>query len=171
MARFVCDLEQHVGWRAQLGQHLGEDRRERGVEDEGTGLRVLEQVTQLLADVAVVDVERRDAGPVRAEHGLEVLVAVVEGERDVVLARLPSRQPLALVVRPQPAAVQVGGQAARPLGQLRVGEAPVAPDDALPVGYRLDQGVEGLGQVELHGRLRLRRRRLGGVGHRCTLDG
>ena len=49
------------------------------------------------------------------------------------------------------AAVQVGGQAARALGDLAVGQAAVPPHDALPVGQGLDEHVEGLGQVELDG--------------------
>ena len=47
--------------------------------------------------------------------------------------------------------VQVGRQAPGPLGHLGVGEPAVPPDDAFTVGQSLDQGVEGLGQVELHG--------------------
>ena len=48
-----------------------------------------QDVAQLLGHVAVVDVDRRAAGLGRAEHPLEVLVAVVEVERDVVVRRLP----------------------------------------------------------------------------------
>ena len=98
MARFVVDLEQHLGGRVQRGQHLGQRRGQRRVQDHGARPGVVEQVLQLLADVAVVDVERGDAGPVPAQHALQVLVAVVEGEGEEVLARLPSLELRSLAV-------------------------------------------------------------------------
>src|SRR3546814_987169 len=55
--------------------------------DDGSGPGVLEQVAELLGDVAVVDVERRDPSLVGAEHCLDVLVAVVEIAGEVILAR------------------------------------------------------------------------------------
>ena len=76
------------------------------------GPGVVEQVAQLLADVAVVDVERGDPGPEGAQHPLQVLVAVVEGQGDVVLARLVAGELGALAVQAQAPAVEVGGQAA-----------------------------------------------------------
>ena len=51
-------------------------------------------------------------------------------------------------------------------GQIGIREAPVSSaTPALPFGQGLDQSVEGQGQVELHGRLRLRRRWRGGLWH------
>src|ERR1035438_7746766 len=44
-----------------------------------------------LADVAVVDVEWRHPGLVRAQHPLEILVAVVERQGDMVLDRKSTR--------------------------------------------------------------------------------
>ena len=85
MARCVGDLEDHPQAR-QLGQHLGQRRREPAVHDDGRGAGVVEQVAQLLGDVAVVDVERRDPGLERSRASLEVLVAVVEVDGQVVLA-------------------------------------------------------------------------------------
>ena len=151
MARFVLDLEQHLGRRVQRGQHLGQCRRQRGMEDHGPGLGVVEQVLQLLAHVAVVDVERGHAGPVGAQHPFEILVAVVQRQGDVVLPRLPARQVGPLAVHAQAAAVQVGGETAGALLQVGVGQAAVPPHNAFPVAQGLDQGVEGLGQVELDG--------------------
>jgi hypothetical protein len=58
------------------------------VHDDGAGLGVVEQVEQFLGHVAVVDVERGDPGLERSEHRLEVLVAVVEVDREVVLPAL-----------------------------------------------------------------------------------
>ncbi len=118
------------------------------------GPGVVEQVAQLLADVAVVHVEGGDAGAVGAEHALEILVAVVEGEREMVLARLPARQLVPFAVHTEALGVQVRGEALGAIGHVAVAEAVVAPDDALAVGQALDEDVEGLGQVELHSRLR-----------------
>ena len=112
VARFVGDLEQHVGG-SQVGNTSAEVGRERRVENQRAGPGVVEQVPQPLADVAVVDVEGGDPGPVRAQHPLEILVAVVEGECDVVLSRLAARELGALVVHAQAAAVEIRGQAAR----------------------------------------------------------
>ena len=151
MPRFVFDLEQHLGRLFQGGQHLGERRRERRVQDERARSGVVEQIAQLLADVAVVDVERRDAGGVGAEHAFEVLVAVVERERHVVLSGLPPRQLGPLALHGESPAVEVGGEPPGPFGHLGVGEAAVPPHDAFAVGQGLDEGVERLGQVELDG--------------------
>ena len=118
------------------------------------GRGVVEQVAQLLAHVAVVDVEGGDPGPVGAQHALEVLVAVVEGQGQVVLPGLVAGQVLALGAHAEAPGVQVRAQSPGALGHLAIGEAAVLPDDALPVGQRLDQGVEGAGQVELHRGLR-----------------
>ena len=82
----------------------------------------------------------------------------------MVLARLPALQLGALAVDAEAAAVQVRGQAAGALGDLAVGQAAVAPHDALPVGQGLDEHVEGLGQVELDGRLRA----VWGTAPHCT---
>ena len=87
VARLVGDLQQH-GESGKRVAHLGERRCERGVVDDRLRAGVGEQVEQLLGDVAVVHVERCDPRLERAEHRLEVLVAVVEVDGEVVLARL-----------------------------------------------------------------------------------
>ena len=58
------------------------------MEDDGLGLGVVEQIAQLGADIAIVDVERGTTSQVRADHALEVLAAVVEREGDEVLSGL-----------------------------------------------------------------------------------
>ena len=57
--------------------------------DHAPGSAVVQEVAELLGHIAVVHVERGDAGSVRAEHPLDVLVAVVQVEGEVVLAGLP----------------------------------------------------------------------------------
>ena len=79
--------------------------------DEGPRPGVVEEVAQLLADVAVVHVERGHPGPEGAQHPLEVLVAVVEGQARVVLAGLVAGQLVRAGADAQPSPVQVGGQA------------------------------------------------------------
>ena len=153
VARVVLDLEQHLGRCVQRGQHLRQRRGEGRVQDHRPRPRVVEQVAQLLADVAVVDVERGHPGPVAAQHPLEVLVAVVEGEGHVVLPRLPALEARPFALHAEPTPVEVGAEPSRAIGDLAVGQAAVAPDDALALGEALDEHVEGLGQVELDGGL------------------
>ena len=91
MAGVVGDLqdELEVG---EVVEHLGECGREAGVDDDRPGRRVGQQVVQLFGDVAIVDVERADAGLQRPEHRLQVLVAVVQVDREMVLTALVLRQ-------------------------------------------------------------------------------
>ncbi len=130
VAGFVGHLEDdsQVG---EVGEHLGERRRELGVHDDRGGPRIVEQVAQLLGDVAVVDVERRDTGLERAEHRLEVLVAVVQVDREVVLAALVAGELRPLGVHAEPGVDQVVGQAPRALGHVGPREPAVAEDEAL----------------------------------------
>ena len=119
--------------------------------DERPGLGVVEEVDEFLLHVAVVHVERRHPGLVGAEHALEVLVAVVEVEPQVVLAGLPALEGVALGVGPEPVVGEHVGEPAGALGQLGVGEALVAPDDGLVVGDGGGDGLVDAGEVELHG--------------------
>jgi hypothetical protein len=93
-------------------------------------------------------------GAVRAlkapDHGLEVLVAVVEVQRHVVLARLVAGEVLALGVQPEAAVEEGVGEASGPLGELRVGPGAIAPDDRRSVGVRSGDRFVDLGQVERH---------------------
>jgi len=114
------------------------------------GARVLEQVAQLLADVAVVHVERGDTGAEGPDHALEVLVAVVEGECDVVLARLVAFERHPFDACPEAVAVQVGRQAPRALSDVEIAESPPAVHHAVALAERLRPGVEDRGQVEAH---------------------
>ena len=61
------------------------------VEDDGDGVAVVPQVHELVVEVAVVRVDRRQAGLEGGEHRLQVLGAVVEVLRDLVLL-LPRRR-------------------------------------------------------------------------------
>ena len=107
-----------------------------------------QQVAQLLLDVAVVDVEGGHPGLVGAQHAFQVLVAVVEVEPQVVLARLVPGQARALGVGPQTVAVEERRQAPGPLGDVSVGVAPVAPDDAFAIRDGGGHRLVDLAQVE-----------------------
>ncbi len=160
VAGVVVDVQQDVD-RRHLVEHLGQRRGERGVVDDGPRRAVTEQVPQLFADVPVVDVERRHPGAVGADHALEVLVAVVEGEGDVVLPGLVTGQPgpsgrAGSSVRPVPlrpdaeaAVVEVRRQAPGSLGELAVRQPPVTPDEALAVGQRPGDRLDDPSQIEL----------------------
>ena len=134
----------------QVGEHLGQPLGEGRVEDDRRGAGVVEQVAQLLGDVAVVHVERRDPGLVGAEHRLDVLVAVVEVAGEVVLPALVPAERAPLGVGAEPGADQVVGQPVGALGHLAVGEPSVAPHDALAVGDGGADRVVHVSEVELH---------------------
>ena len=59
-------------------------RPELGFEDERDEVGVVEEVAQLLVDVAVVDVDRHRAGLEAAEHRLDPLGAVERVDADVL---------------------------------------------------------------------------------------
>ena len=62
---------------------------ERAVEHDGDRVGVVPQVDELVVGVAVVGVDRDEAGLEGGEHRLEVLGAVVEVLRDLVLLGRP----------------------------------------------------------------------------------
>jgi hypothetical protein len=119
------------------------------VVDERPALGVVEQVDQLVLDVAVVDVERRHPGPEGAEHRLQVLVAVVEVDAEVVLARLVAGEAAPIGHRAQPPGPQVGGEPAAAVRHLGEGDADVPPDETGSVRVHPGHRVEHRGQGEL----------------------
>ena len=84
----IVDLDQQL----QLGQpidDLGNAVAERRVEDQRLGIGVVEQVPQLVVEVAVVDVDRHAANLEGPVLGLEVLVAVVHVQPDLAVVTEP----------------------------------------------------------------------------------
>ena len=150
MARAVVDLEDDAQVR-ELGEQFGEHRRELGVHDDRRRLRVAQQVQQFAGDVAVVDVERSDPRLQRAEHALEVLVAVVEVDREVVLARLVSFELRPLDAAAEALVDEVVGEPPGPLGHLRPREPPIAEHQALVVGPRGRDRLVHVGEAEPNG--------------------
>src|SRR5262249_49561440 len=121
-----------------------------GVVDDAARVRVAEQVAQLLFDVSVVDVERRDARLVGADHRFEVFVAVIEVEGDVILPRLPRLQLGALAM-----ATEAGGPGAvggAPRTQLKIapGQPQTRGNDRLLVGNRVGDRLVDRAQGEGH---------------------
>ncbi len=88
---------------------------ERGVEHDGLGVGVVEQVDDLLGSVPVVRVDRREAALERGDVGLEVLGAVVQVGRH-----------LDLVV--EPGVEQVGGEGVGAPVEVAPRDHPVALD-------------------------------------------
>ena len=71
LSAVVRHLDQH----AELRQPLADARQRGGVArliDQRRRVGVVQQVEQLVVDVAVVDVERRHAGEERAQHALDI---------------------------------------------------------------------------------------------------
>ena len=94
--RFVGDGPGHVAGAAvvhldeelhlrKAGQHPGHPLAERRMEDDGFGVAVVEQVPQLLVEVAVVHIDRHAAHLEARELGLQVLVGVVQVETDLAV--------------------------------------------------------------------------------------
>ena len=114
---------------------------ERGVElgpvHEYHEVGVVEEVAQLVVDVAKVDVHRRGPQLEGGHHGLDPLGAVVGMDADVAV---PAHACLGQVV----------GQAGGPLVELTVGQAAVAADEALAVGDGVGHPLEQVSQVPTH---------------------
>jgi hypothetical protein len=121
------------------------------VVHEGGGAGVGEQVRELVGDVAVVDVERRRARRVAAEHRLEVLRSVQQVQADGVLPSLPRTQLAPLGVATEAVVGEDRPEPAGPVVDLGVGAPGASPDDALTVGHGGGDGVEDRPQVVLHG--------------------
>jgi len=147
----VGHLEEQAQVR-EVGPHLVQRHGHGAVEDDGSGPAVGQHVAELVGHVAVVDVHRGRPGLGRAEHALEVLVAVVQVEGDVVLGRLPR-----VLDRPRRATDAVGaeqrGEAAGPIGDLGPAHPAVPPHEALPVRHDRGDGLVRGGQVQLFGDL------------------
>jgi hypothetical protein len=119
------------------------------VVDEAAGAAVVEQVGELLGDVAVVDVERGDPGLEAAQVGDQVLGAVVEVEADGLLAEFVVGEFGPLCGDGEPLVDEVAAEASGPVLHLGVGEAHVALDEVVAVGDRLGDGPCEEGDVEL----------------------
>ena len=149
VARVVGDLDEHLQLR-QVGQDLGDARREGGVVDQRGGAGIGQQVLQFVLDVAVVDVERSDAGAERPEQRLDELVAVVGVDAQQVLADLVARQVRSRGVAAESARMQVRGEPVGPVDDVGVRVAPVALCEQHAIGDRRRDGVEHGGNGELH---------------------
>ena len=103
----VVDHQQRLHAGHRVG-HRGDLSGEGAVHEQGHRRRVVEQVAELLAGVAVVDVHRNGPQGEGRDHGLQVHLIVAQEQRHVV-ARTHARSP------------QVVGQPVGPLGELPVG--------------------------------------------------
>ena len=83
-----------------------------------------------------------------AEHRLEVLVAVVQVDRQVVLAALVTGERRSLDMAAEAAVDQVVGQPAGALGDVGPGETAIAEHEALGVGPCLADRFQDLGKAE-----------------------
>ncbi len=149
MARVVGDLQQEIEG-GDLLSHATEAGSEGGVVDDAAGAGVVEQVLELLVDVAVVDVERCDPRGVGPEHAFEVLVAVVEVQGKVLLSGLPGLEIAALSANREPLGDEEVGEPALAAQEIEEREPPIAPDDRLTCGDGFGHRVEDRRDVEVH---------------------
>jgi hypothetical protein len=122
---------------------------------------------QFLGHVPVVDVERCDPGFERAEHRLQILIAVVQVNGEVVLAAFMTLQESAVGVDAETARDEMIGESARPIGDLRPRQPAIAEHQALLARTGCGDRLMHFGNGELHvGKLGKRwPRMLTGGGH------
>ena len=116
--------------------YLGQCRRERRVVHEDAAAAVIQEIEQLLSDVAVVHVERCDTGLVRPEHAFEVLVAVVQVDAEVVLTGFVSVEKLPTDGVRDASADQIVGETTCAFGDVAPGPRCSPPYDAWTIGNR-----------------------------------
>ena len=129
--------------RVQLGQRRadrGELRRELAVEHDRAHVGVVEQVAQLVLDVAVVDVDRHRAELERGEHALR-------GTRSSCRGSSATWSPA-----PTPRAASACARRVGALVGLGERQAPVAAHERLVVGHGVGDPLPQVGEVELHAR-------------------
>ena len=126
----VVDAQQEAGASGERRQDLGQRRGEAAVVDDRRRVGVVEQVAQLVGDVAVVHVEGGGARLGGPQHALEVGVRVRQVQGDVIVGR----RPRIAVREPSPPADAVGAEEVRdasgPVGDLGPGPGPPPPEEA-----------------------------------------
>jgi hypothetical protein len=133
----IVDLYDRAQARTPLPDR-GDSLGELPVEQQHLGVGVVEEVGELVVEIAVVDVHMDRARLERGELGLEVLVRVVEVEADLGVgsdAELGKRR----------------GQASRALVELPPRDPPLALDERGAVGRDVGDRFPDIGQVPLHG--------------------
>ena len=150
-ARSVVELDEVLQLR-HARQYAGDMRSELCFEDQRDEIGVVEQVAELLHDVAVVHVDRDGPGLETAEHRFDPLRAVEGVDADVL-------------TRQHADVAQVVRDPVRALVELPVGQAAFAGDHRGPVRHGVGDGFEQVGEVELHAAtLAIRAPRLFGRG-------
>src|SRR5579862_4923368 len=102
--------------------------------DQRAAIGIVQQVDELVLDIAIVHVERRHACLVRSNHAFEVFIAVVEVETQMILPRLEALQRGTFLLAAKRVCPQHIGKTARALRKLPPGDAAIAKDDALRSG-------------------------------------
>ena len=146
----VVDFHQQLELRESFA-HPVHPVGERRVEEEGLRVGVVEEVPELVVEVAVVHVHRDAAELERTMLRLEVLVRVVEVQAHL---RVGSE-------------ARVGERSGQPSGAAVVlgPRAPGVPmDQRRRVGHRVGDRFPHRGHVHLHGRASLHRRASGTLG-------
>ncbi len=132
----VVDLHEVTQLRKPAGD-LGDVGRKRCLVDRGHDVGVVEEVDELVGDVAIVHVDGDGPQLVGREHRLDVLNAVVRVDRDVIA--------LADTVRGE-----VVGQPIGPRVQLRERDRAITTDQRGPVGNNVAGVLGEISQIESH---------------------
>ena len=103
------------------GDRSCEQRTEPAVVDDGLRSDLVEQCSNLVGVVVVIDVEWDCASAVGADHRLEVLRAIREHNCDRTLAAFPASELGTLVVHAEPGVAEERGESLRAF--LHLGEA------------------------------------------------
>jgi hypothetical protein len=119
----------------ELGLDLADQGQERTLDDDRLDVGVLEDVAQLVSDVAIVDVDRDEPGLERAEEGLDPLGTVPAVDRHLRTGFETQTE-------------HVVGDAVRALVELRERPARRARHERLAVRHRVDDDLEEISEVE-----------------------
>ncbi len=141
----IAESESDVQGREVFG-NLGEQPGELRLEDDCLDVSVGQHVTQLVTDVAVIDVDRNGAQLVARPPGFDPLRPVPGVNRHVIAGADPARS-------------KRMSQPVGPLLELAVRQPHVAGDQRLTLRHRVDHDLEQVGKVERDGSLRVRARR------------
>ena len=133
--------DDHVADLARrLGHRLAQGRLERRRDDRRLGAAVREHVRVVGDGQQRVDGDRDDAGVERAEEGDRPLVAVEHQQQDALLAANAQAE-------------QGGGETARAVFEIAVGERAAIVDVGDLAGAAAVRGEQVLGEIEGLGRL------------------
>ena len=140
----VGDLYQRF-LRWQILEQRGQKGRVTGMVDDDPGVGIGQQITQLLSNIPIIDIERDSARLHASEHGLKIFIPVLQVEGNMVLPRLPVSEVCARDRGLDAQRQQQVGKPPGPLVDLREAEPAVAKPERGSVRDRCSDGFLNLG--------------------------